>query len=354
MEKKYYDGTKLLSLQDLNGRRPEIYMCTTNRTAGKTTYFNKLVFSKWLKGQGKFGLVYRYKDELDGAVADRFFKDIGPLFFPGITVTARSQANGKFIELFAEGMKGIPGAVSCGYAVAINGADDVKKNSHLLSDIDRMVFDEFESETNHYCPREIEKLMSVHTSIARGQGKQIRYVPIYMLGNCISLINPYFVEMGITERLRDDTVFLRGDGFVLEQNFYAGAAKAQLESGFNRALSKNKYLAYQAQNIYLRDNNAFVEKPAGKGRYLGTIKYEGTEYGLREYAAAGVIYCDNKPDSSFPFKLALTTEDHNINYVMLKQNETFIKNMRYFFDHGAFRFKDLKSKEVVLKMLAYR
>jgi hypothetical protein len=97
-----------------------------------------------------------------------------------------------------------------------------------------------------------------------------------------------------------------------------------------------------------------VEKPDGKGRYLGTIKYEGSEYGLREYAAAGVIYCDNKPDATFPYKLAVTTEDHNINYVMLKQNETFIKNMRYFFDHGAFRFKDLRCKEAILKMLAYR
>ena len=39
---QYYDGTKLLSLKDRNGKVPEIYMCTTNRTGGKTTYFNRL------------------------------------------------------------------------------------------------------------------------------------------------------------------------------------------------------------------------------------------------------------------------------------------------------------------------
>jgi hypothetical protein len=49
----YYDGTKLLSLKDLNGAEPEIYMCTTNRTGGKTAYFNRLVVNKFLKGQGK-------------------------------------------------------------------------------------------------------------------------------------------------------------------------------------------------------------------------------------------------------------------------------------------------------------
>ena len=33
----FYDGTKLLSLMDTNGNKPEIYMCTTNRSGGKTT-----------------------------------------------------------------------------------------------------------------------------------------------------------------------------------------------------------------------------------------------------------------------------------------------------------------------------
>ena len=43
---KYYDGTKLLSMLDLNGNKPEIYMCTTNRTGGKTTYFARLCVNK--------------------------------------------------------------------------------------------------------------------------------------------------------------------------------------------------------------------------------------------------------------------------------------------------------------------
>lgn len=38
MMSKYYDATKLLSMLDINGKKPEIYMCTTNRTGGKTAY----------------------------------------------------------------------------------------------------------------------------------------------------------------------------------------------------------------------------------------------------------------------------------------------------------------------------
>ena len=45
----YYDGTKLLSLKDINGNVPEIYICTTNRTGGKTTYFGRLVVISFFK-----------------------------------------------------------------------------------------------------------------------------------------------------------------------------------------------------------------------------------------------------------------------------------------------------------------
>ncbi len=41
-QSKYYDGKKLLSIKDLNGEKPEIFICTSNRSAGKTTYFERI------------------------------------------------------------------------------------------------------------------------------------------------------------------------------------------------------------------------------------------------------------------------------------------------------------------------
>ena len=341
----YYDGAKLLSMRDINGNKPEIFMCTTNRTGGKTTYFGRLCVNRFFDKGEKFALVYRYNYELDDC-ADKFYKDISGLFFKGTTMTSKRKASGIYHELFIDG-------ASCGYAVSLNSADQLKKYSHLFSDVSRMKFDEFQSETNHYCADEIRKFLSVHTSIARGQGEQIRYVPVYMCANPVSIINPYYVEMGISERLREDTKFLRGDGFVLEQGYVDSASKAQMESGFNRAFARNSYVAYSSQCIYLNDNQAFVEKPFGRGRYLGTLRYKGVDYGLREFAEEGVIYCDDKPDNSFGMKLTVTTDDHQVNYVMLKRNSLFLNNMRYFFEQGCFRFKDLRCKEAVLKALSY-
>ena len=341
----YYDGTKLLSLTDLDGKQPEILMVTTNRTGGKTTYFGRLCVNKFKKEQGKFALLYRYNYELDDC-SDKFFKDLSTLFFPGSVMESKRKASGIFHELFLDGE-------SCGYALSLNSADQLKKYSHLFSDVNRMIFDEFQSETNHYCNDEIKKFISIHTSIARGQGEQVRYVPVYMLSNPVSLINPYYVELGISNRLRDDTKFLRGHGFILEQGFIDSASVAQKESGFNKAFSKNSYVAYSSECVYLNDNKAFIEKPNGIGRYLCTIKYNGTDFGVREFADSGFIYVDDRPDTSYKYKITVTTSDHEINYVMLKRNDMFLTNLRFYFEKGCFRFKDLRCKEAILKALSY-
>lgn len=341
----YYDGTKLLSLTDLDGKQPEILMVTTNRTGGKTTYFGRLCVNKFKKGQGKFALLYRYNYELDDC-ADKFFKDLSTLFFSGSVMESKRKASGIFHELFLDGE-------SCGYALSLNSADQLKKYSHLFSDVNRMIFDEFQSESNHYCSDEIKKFISIHTSVARGQGEQVRYVPVYMLSNPVSLINPYYVELGISNRLRDDTKFLRGHGYILEQGFIDSASIAQKESGFNKAFTKNSYVAYSSECVYLNDNKAFIEKPNGIGRYLCTIKYNGTDFGVREFADSGFIYVDDRPDTSYKYKITVTTSDHEINYVMLKRNDMFLTNLRFYFEKGCFRFKDLRCKEAILKALSY-
>lgn len=341
----YYDGTKLLSLSDINGNKPEIFICTGNRTAGKTTYFNRLLVNRFLKNKSKFILIYRYGYELKGS-AEKFFDDIRTLFFRDHYMTEESCAKGAYFKLKIDDCV-------CGYSVALNNSDVIKKHSHIFNDVECMLFDEFQSEANKYCPDEIQKFISIHTSIARGQGQQVRYVPVYMLSNTVTIINPYFVELGISNRLQTDTKFLRGDGFVLEQTFNVSASNAQLNSGFNKAFANNAYVGYAAQNVYLNDCTAFIEKPIGKPRYLCTLKYENRIFSIKEYADLGIVYCDDSADSTFPMKISVTTDDHQVNYVMLKRNDMFIANMRFLFEHGCFRFKNMLCKEAVLKALAY-
>lgn len=350
---EYYDGTKLLSMLDIDGNKPEIFMVTTNRTGGKTTYYSRLIVNKFLKGQGKFAILYRFDYELDD-VDDKFFKDIKGLFFPNYYMRSENRAKGKYRELFLCSNESVDDkGISCGYAIALNSADTIKKYSHLFSDVNRMFMDEFQSETNHYCSEEVKKFISIHTSIARGQGEQVRYVPVYMCSNPVSIINPYYTDMGISSRLREDTHYLKGQGFVLEQGYVESANIAQKNSGFMKAFSNNEYTAYSSEAVYLNDSKAFIEKPTGVGQYVCTIKYDNNEYAIRQFNEEGIIYVDDKVDTTFKLKIAVTTKDHNVNYVMLKSNEFIIFNMRYYFEQGCIRFKDLRCKEAFLKLISY-
>lgn len=342
----YYDGTKLLSLKDLNGKKPEIYLCTTNRTGGKTTYFSRLLVNRFLRRGEKFALLYRFGYELDN-VAEEFFKDIKGLFFPEYELTSVSKAKGTYYELYLN-------EIHCGYALSINNADSLKRKSHVFSDVSNMFFDEFQSETNKYCPNEIQKFISVHTTVARGQGEFTRYVPVYMCANTVTLLNPYYREFNLASRVKSDTKFLRGNGFVLEQGFVADAAEALKQSGFMQAFSGNSYADYAAEAVYLQDSTSFIEKPnKGPNSYLCTFSVNGKDYSIREYSTLGYEYVSNVVDKNFPRRISVTLEDHRVNYVMLQKNDMFISALRTLFNKGCFRFQDVGCKDSLLKFLSY-
>ena len=342
----FYDGTKLLSMLDIDGQKPELIICTSNRSAGKTTWFNRFVVKKFIDKKEKFMLLYRYNYEIDDC-ADKFFKDIKGLFFKDYDLIAKSK-NGIYKEL-------ILNDVACGYAVALNSADNIKKYSHLFSDVTRVLFDEFQPETNTYLPDEISKFISVHTSISRGQGLQSRYVPVFMLSNNVNILNPYFVELEISERLEKNTKFLRGRGFVLEQGFNENAQNAQKSSRFMQAFSNNEYANYSSSRSYLYNDTAFIEKMSGASRYICTIRFDGVEYSIREYQneKGSCLYCDNTVDSSFKLRIAVRSSDMIPTYQFRLSNDLTVCVLRRYFNNGWFRFKNLQCKSAVINLLKY-
>ena len=341
----YYDGTKLLSMTDLNGELPELYLTTGNRSIGKTTWFNRYAVKRFKEKHKKFCLVYRWNYELSDC-ADKFFKDIQRLFFPADTMTEKRRANGIFVELFLND-------VSCGYCVTLNNADSLKKFSHLLSDVEMMIFDEFQSENNRYCTNEINKLLSIHTSIARGQGQQVRRVPVYMLSNKVSIVNPYFLSLGISDRLKDDTKYLRGDGYVLEQTYMENVTGLQLGSGFNKAFKNENYVAYSAMNVYLNDTNAFIEKPAGASKYIATLKNGDKLYSIKYYYESGLYYMDKSVDEDFKTKIAFDAGSHDADFIMVGSASSYVMMLRGMFEKGLMRFKNQECKTAFFEMLKY-
>lgn len=339
-----YDATKLLSQTDINGNKPQLFISTTNRSSGKTTWFSRYLIKRFKKHNEKFLLIYRFSYEL-ADISDKFFKDIKKLFFPDDTFTTKSRAKGKYMELF---LNDIP----CGYAVALNDADGLKKYSHLFSDVERAFFDEFQSETGHYCQNEVARFLSIVTTVARGNGQQVRYVPFYLVANFVTLLNPYYIALDVADKLTLKTNFYRGSGFVIEQSFYQSVADLQAQTGILQAFSKTEYTKYVKEKIYLNDDYTFIEEPKGPNRYIITLIYEGKKYCIREYKNEGILYCGTNYDESFKKVLAMTTADMDINIVSIKQHGFLISMFKSYFEYGAFRFQNQTCKTVIFKLLS--
>lgn len=346
---KYYQLNKILNMNDLNGEKPEIYIIYGNRASGKTTAVGRYFIKRYINYGEKFVLLYRFNYELDD-VANKFFKDIGSLFFPDYIMTYEKMNRGAFCKLLLGKENEEPS--ECGYAIALNNADQVKKYSHYFSDVTRILFDEFQSETNHYCPNEIMKFQSIHASIARGHGEQSKYVPVFLLGNDTSIINPYFSALGISQRLTNETKFMRGNGFVLQHDYNENAANALKESSFNKAFS-NSYSSYLIGEKTLNDSTAFIEKAPENGRYLVTIVYQGQKYSIKEYPDQGFLYVSDSVDNTYPIIITVDIDDHKPNYLLISKHDAAIQEYKNFFNHGCVRFKNQLCKNAFISLVTY-
>lgn len=351
---EYYDGSKLMSLKDINGNTPEIYICTSNRNAGKTTFFNRYAFKRFLKNDEKFCLLVRYSYEISD-MHNKFFNEIRQLFFPEYIMTSKMKANGTYAELIVKRARSEANEKGhvCGYVVSLNTADNVKKVSHLLADSRRIIFDEFQSEQNKYAPDEVKKFISIHFSLARGGGEQVRYLPVYMISNNVSLLNPYYTALKISARLKQDTNFLKGTGWVLEQGFNENASKLNKQSAFNKAFADSDYVAYGSEKIYLNDNETFIEKISGRARYLFTLTYSGKQFGVRLYDDKGIIYISESADLSAGQNYAVSPDDMNSETILMGKSNFYIGMLRQYFNYGALRFSSLASKEALFTLISY-
>ena len=348
---EFYNGYQLLSRRDANGEKPEIFIAASNRSAGKTTFFNGMLLHNFLRRGKKFLLLYRRRYEISQAAAG-FFKDINKLFFPDLIMSQTTGVKNVFDKLLVYDRSEKPIRYECGYATSLSAAEQIKKFSHLLSDIDVILFDEAFPENDNYLKKEIDLFMSVHDSLARGNGEMSKYLPVIIVGNLISIYNPYFDALGIVDTLQINSNFMRGDGFVIEQNFNEISAKKHKESAFHRAFSSAAYNAATQERRYINTSYDMIDSGvADTGRYILTIKYEGSLYSVRYNEEGFFYYVSNTPDPRFKMQHAATEKDLSED-AFFDPGSMYRKLLKDRFRKNMLKFKNLKCKAAAVHFIA--
>lgn len=343
MSRKYqghYDNTVLINSLDKNGNKPAFFIvCSKERGPGKTFSFCKLLYNNFEEKKEKFILLTRNMGDL-GNVASGVFDGYLQVEHPEVTLEEKIQMKGVFSKIYVvKGTGENQSRQECGYVIPIRACDAIKKISSLFYDATAFYFDEFQPMNNQtYLKDELGLLYNVYKSVARGEGSAIRYMPVYMASNTITLGNPYFEGFGLNKAIQSNTKFYRGEGVVFENCEVEGLAEAHKASPIDTAMKT--YLAKRGDNVWLNDNNSLVSKPDkwGRGRYVCTLIYNNNRLGVYSYDMVGLRFISRKVDSSCQYVYNLTL-DGELNIPLLKTTP-FLDTLKKEFFKGMVRVND--------------
>lgn len=331
----FYDYSKLISYNAL------LNFVIGERGVGKTFGAKKFVINDFLKNGNEFVYLRRYKSELDIAM-DGFFTQL--------------QDNGLFEDCVFEiksnkkkVTKFLCNGEVMGYAVALSTANILKSASY--SKVKTIIFDEFiiDKGTYHYLPQnsEVTQFLDVIETIAR-----LRDIRVLLLGNAISISNPYFNYFNLT--LPYGSEFKRFKDGLIVVNYIKNEAyrKAKKETRFGKLISDLPYGKYAIDNEWLRDSKAFISKRTPQARPFATIRANGETYGIWRDFKQGLIFISKDYDPSNPCQYAFNESDHDESTVLVQaRNNTWFKTIIEAYRMGRLYFDAQKVKNDFMQIL---
>ena len=324
----YYDLSKILTYNSF------LHFLVGERGVGKTYSTSKFVTKKFINNGDEFAYIRRYKTELKKSI---------PKFFEPLIANEEFKDH----KLTTSGDKFYIDGKVAGYSMTLSTAQDLKSTN--FSKVKYIIFDEFiiEEGQKHYLKNEVFSFLGLIETIAR-----TRDIRVFMLGNSVTEINPYFLFFDISIPYNND-IKLYKDGMILLQ-YVSGIefAKAKRGTRFGKLVSGTDYEEYAIDNKFIDESKMFIEHKTGQSKFSFSFIYKGTTYGIWIDYNIGKMYVSNDYiDNGLCF--ATTTEDHQPNTMLYsiakKYNcwNSFIQNYKL----GNVYFENMKIKNISKEVL---
>lgn len=304
------------------------------RGVGKTFSVTEFVTREFIKKSYEFVYIRRYKTELQKSSKS---------FFTALI----NEGKFKDHQLYSKGNNYYIDETQAGYGIPLTASQSMKSTN--FSRVKYIIFDEFiiESGNNHYLKNEVEIFLGLVETIAR-----LRDVKIFMLGNAVTEINPYFLYFNINIPYKND-IKLYKNGLILIQymknNEYREFKK---QTKFGRLIEGTEFSKYAIDNEFREDNKLFIKKKSGAVKYSFALKYKDYIIGIWLDFNVGEIYASfDYIKNSIIF--ACTKEDHSPNTMLLSMAKK-IRGFRLFIEgykQGNLYFENNKIKSLCNEIL---
>lgn len=328
----YYELSKILSYNAF------LNFLIGERGVGKTYSTSKFVSKQFIKKGYEFVYIRRYKTELSKSI---------PQFYESLNKNIENEPELKGHNLYSKGNKFYIDDKIAGYGMTLTTAQDFKSSN--FPKVKYIIFDEFiiEEGQKHYLKNEVESFLGLVETIAR-----MNDVTIFMLGNAVTITNPYFLYFDINLPYNNDIATFK-DGLILVQYMKNEAYRqAKKLSKFGKLVEDTDYASYAIDNNFRLDNKNFIEKKSGSSKLAFNFKYNDNIYGVWFDYNIGKIYVSNDYDIN-AMMLSCTLNDHTPNTMLLSAArqyngfKTFIKNYQL----GNVYFESIKIKNTTRELM---
>lgn len=330
----YWDINKLLSFNAL------LNIVIGERGVGKS-YGSKLyVANRFIKKGEQFVYIRRYKTELKEAM----LKNSSPIFFEQIANDPKMEGH-KFRN--TKDTMYIDGKI-CGYAIPLSIANILK--SATYEKVKTIIFDEFiiDKGNYHYLQNEVIQFLDVIETVAR-----LRDIKVILLGNAISITNPYFAFFDLTLPYNSEFKTFKDGLIVVNYIRNMKYREVKKQTKFGRLIENTEYGKYAIDNEFLRDSKSFIRKKSKNAKFFFIMKLGGKDIGIWIDYNTNSIFISFDYDPLCPIIVTINPDDHNeqTKLVKIRSNDWF-KNLIEHYRHGLLFFENQMLKNVVLQYIS--
>lgn len=315
-----------------------------NRGGGKTIEAMRLITSNYIK-KGNTSIWLRRMDvEIDNIFIEKFFID--PAFymqFPDYEFKTKKYKYGGIGYLKRKGKE-----LWEPYIQFMCLSTALKHKSVPFPTVQYIIYDEFiidQKSNMRYLKNEVTTFLEFLQSIMRLREN----VRCLFIGNSISVINPYFLHYNIKRPTQE---FTTGKDYCVQYYSNPEYTEKLKNSRFGRLVAGTDYGSYAIDNKFFRDNECFVEKKSKNARYWYTLKYDDIYLSIWTDSKSCLYYVDDAYDKN-KVCFTMTTDDHNINTIMVKNAKTYypLQALVQAFEFGRVRIKSMKLQATFLDIL---
>lgn len=338
----YYDIAGLLS------QRCILNFIIGNRGGGKSYGAKKLVINRFMKNNKKFVWLRRYQSEIDAIFADKEEGD----FWGSVKNDKDLKRKYPDLDYSYSGNNLMLNDRVAGNIVPLSTSMQLK--SIDWDDVTTVIFDEFIIDKGRitYLKNEVFVFLELMETIGRMRDD----IVFILIGNGISVVNPYFTALGITPRIGQRyTKFKNGIciEFYFNEEFIAIKEKTKL----GKLIAGTAYGEYNMRNKFFRDSDSFIgPRPASANYKAYQFIFDGERYSLWQDYKYQRYYIDRNFESNFgEFRTYVSNPvdmvDSDKSMIMFKKNNALAKKLVMLIERGDLFFCDQAAKQIFYEKL---